>query len=297
MPGRLPDFAIIGAMKCGTSSLHEQLRARSGLFMSEPKEPNFFSDDDRWERGLDWYRGLFNAASAEQRCGESSTHYTKLPTHPHAAARIHATVPELRLVYVMRDPLERIASQYIHEWSQREVREPFEEAVRIHERFVSYSCYGRQLKPYLDSFGTDRVLLVAFERMLAAPDEELARVCRFVGDTSPEPVRWGREGGVRNRSDERLRRDPIRERILGHPVGRALVRLAPKAARGRVKRLWQLGERPELAGELRAEVAASIDADLRALGAGLGRELDCAGWREQVSREPLAWAVRARGAP
>jgi len=295
MAGRLPDFAIIGAMKCGTSTLHEQLRARPGLFMSEPKEPNFFSDDDQWERGLGWYRGLFDAASTQQRCGESSTHYTKLPTHPQAAARMHATVPELKLVYLVRDPLERIASQYIHEWSQREVREPFGEAVRIHERFVSYSCYALQLQPYLEYYGADRVLLVSFERMLAEPEEELARVCRFIGDTSPEPVRWSRDVGARNRSQERLRRDPVRESILGHPLGRALVRLVPRAARGRAKQLWQLGERPELTGELRAQVAARIDADLRALGAGLGRDLDCSGWREQVASGPLEWAARARG--
>ncbi|HTO70120.1 MAG TPA: sulfotransferase, partial [Myxococcota bacterium] len=79
---RLPDFAIIGAMKCGTSTLHEQLALRSGFFMSRPKEPNFFSDDDQYARGVGWYAGLFAGAAPGQLCGESSTHYTKLPTYP-----------------------------------------------------------------------------------------------------------------------------------------------------------------------------------------------------------------------
>ena len=61
---RLPDFIIIGAMKCGTSSLHEQLALRPGIFMSRPKEPNFFSDGSNFERGLDWYGALFSEACA-----------------------------------------------------------------------------------------------------------------------------------------------------------------------------------------------------------------------------------------
>ena len=56
---RLPDFIVMGAMKCATSTLHEQLAAQPGFFMSKPKEPNFFSDDEIYARGLDWYRSLF----------------------------------------------------------------------------------------------------------------------------------------------------------------------------------------------------------------------------------------------
>lgn len=294
MPARLPDFAIIGAMKCGTSTLHEQLRRRPGLFMSDPKEPNFFSDEANWARGLDWYQGLFAAAREGQRCGESSTHYTKLPTHPHAAERMAATAPGLRLVYVMRDPLERIASQYIHEWSQREVDEPFEEAVRLHERFVAYSCYDRQLEPYLAAYGPERVLPVAFERMLAAPDAELSRVCRFVGDPDPERARWSLDVGARNRSEERLRRDTLREGVLAHPLGRRLARVVPVAARQQLKRLWRLPERPVLRGALRDDVAARVDADLVRLGEKLGRRLDCEGWRQQVAGAPLEWAAAGR---
>ena len=83
-----PDFIIIGAMKCATSTLHEQLALQPGFFMSTPKEPNFFSDDDCFARGLDWYRGLFAEAPEGSIRGESSTHYTKLPTHPRTVERL-----------------------------------------------------------------------------------------------------------------------------------------------------------------------------------------------------------------
>ncbi len=78
---RLPDFIIIGAMKSATSTLHNQLSAQPGIFMSTPKEPNFFSDDDIYNQGLSWYSGLFSDANARDICGESSTHYTKLPDY------------------------------------------------------------------------------------------------------------------------------------------------------------------------------------------------------------------------
>ena len=64
-----PDFMIIGAMKSATSTLHEQLAANPGFFMSRPKEPNFFSDDAVWARGLDWYSALFASAPPMSQSG------------------------------------------------------------------------------------------------------------------------------------------------------------------------------------------------------------------------------------
>ncbi len=79
---RLPDFIIIGAMKSATTTLHGLLASQPGVFMSTPKEPCFFSDDEVWARGVGWYASLFEAAPAGALLGESSTHYTKLPTYP-----------------------------------------------------------------------------------------------------------------------------------------------------------------------------------------------------------------------
>ncbi len=83
-----PNFIIIGAMKSATSTLHNQLAAQPGIFMSTPKEPNFFSDDTVYAQGLAWYHGLFSEAAETDLCGESSTHYTKLPDYPHTIERL-----------------------------------------------------------------------------------------------------------------------------------------------------------------------------------------------------------------
>lgn len=287
--GRLPDFVIIGAMKCGTSTLHEQLALRSGLHMSSPKEPNFFSDEDRYARGLDWYRDCFAGASPGQLCGESSTHYTKWPTLPRAPERLWRHVPEARLVYVMRDPLERIVSQYIHEWSRREVRGRFEEVLLQEERFTAYSSYARQLEPYLERFGSERILLVAFERMWAEPDAQLARICRFIGDPSPEPCRWTEALPAQNVSSRRLRRSPLREALLQVPLLRWLKDGLPSAAREVLKRPWRMVERPEISDALHRELEARIDPDLARLGGWLGRSLSCRDWRCEAQRAELDW--------
>jgi len=286
---RLPDFAIIGAMKCGTSTLHEQLALRSTFFMSRPKEPNFFSDDPQYARGRAWYEGLFAGAREGQLCGESSTHYTKLPTYPHAAERMHALVPKARLVYVMRDPVERVVSQYLHEWSTREFEGSLEEAIVGEQRFVAYSSYTRQLEPYVERFGAASILLVAFERMLAYPDEELARVCRFLGESSATPIVWRHDLAPQNVSSERMRASALRDALLRVPLVRWLKDRTPAALRERAKRLWRYEARPELGPALRAHLEARLDPDVARLGDWLGLELSCAGWKSQVLRHPMDW--------
>jgi len=274
-------------MKCGTSTLHEQLARRSGFHMSRPKEPNYFSDEAEFARGVDWYASLFAGAADGQLCGESSTHYTKLPTYPRAAERMHALLPKAKLVYVMRDPVERVVSQYLHEWSTRETEGSLEESLAKHERFVAYSCYARQLAPYLERFGAANVLPVFFERMVAYPNDELARVCRFLGDPSPEPVSWVEEVAQQNVSSERMRASPLREALLGVPAVRWMKDLLPASVRERVKSLWRYEGRPELSDATRRAVEAEIDADLARLSQWLGARLTCRDWQKRVLAEPL----------
>ena len=293
MSQRWPDFVIIGAMKSGTTTLHQQLARRPGLFMSQLKEPNFFSDDDRYQLGTDWYCDLFRDAEPHQRCGESSTHYTKQPTYPNAIKRMREHLPDARLVYMVRDPLERLVSQYIHEWTECLVDRPIGAVVPGAHRYLAYSCYARQLAPYLEAFGPERVLLVFFERVVAFPNEELARICRFVGDPTPGPVVWDPLPPT-NVSADRMRRSALRENLMTIPCVRMGVRrLLPQRARDRIKDLWRMRRRPELRARLRARLQLEIDADLRRLGRWLGVELDCERWHERALEPTPDWTSHA----
>ena len=277
-----PNFVIMGAMKCATTTLHDQLSLQPGVFMTALKEPLFFSNDEVYARGLDWYLDLFSAAKPGDICGESSTHYTKLPTYPHAIARLQQQVPDVKLIYMMRDPLERLVSHYMHEWSQREVSGSLSQAIKQYPELYQYGLYSMQLRPYLEAFGPDRVLPVFFERIKLDPQAELARIGRFIG--LAQPTVWQTDRAHRHSSRDRLRKSPLRDAIVHAPLLREIRQnLVPKSVRRWVRGLWQMQERPELSKSDRAWLAAQIDPDLAVLGEWLGIEaLSCQTFADKV---------------
>lgn len=293
---RLPEFVIIGAMKCGTSTLHEQLERQPACFMSRPKEPNFFSDEAQYRKGIEWYASLFAGAPAGAVCGESSTHYTKLPTYPRCAARLHEHLPGARLVYMMRDPVDRIVSQYIHEWSERVIDKdcPIDEAISAHPNLLEYSRYAMQLRPYVEMFGFDAILPVFFERLLNDPNTELERIMAHIGCSGP--ARWTDEEAS-NVSMQRQRRHPALNTILDVRLLQLLRRtLLPEALRARIRARWTMGERPRLSAESIAWLHERLDSEVHTLGGWLGLEnLSCRTFKEQVRRgRAPEWAREAR---
>src|ERR1700761_4316974 len=97
--GALPNLIIIGAAKCGTTSLHNYLDLHPEVQMSEPKELEFFVDDGNWAKGLAWYRTHFDPAARIR--GESSTRYTRDHNPSYVAERIQETVGDLKVVYMV----------------------------------------------------------------------------------------------------------------------------------------------------------------------------------------------------
>ena len=244
----LPDFVIIGAMKCGTSTLHAQLAAQDGFFMSEPKEPNFFSNDEIYAKGETWYRGLFAKAPAGAIKGESSTHYTKLPTYPKTVERLSRLIPDAKFIYLMRDPVERLVSHYIHEWSQGVITCTIDEAIEKRPELVAYSRYAYQLQPWIERFGESRILPVAFEKVTAEPDAELKRIAAFLG--AKGEVKWREDLEAQNVSSERIRKFPGYSLIVDNPVATVFRRaLVPRALRDRVKANFQMRARPGLSAD------------------------------------------------
>lgn len=288
---RLPDFIIIGAMKCATSTLHEQLARQPGILMSEPKEPNFFSDDGQYARGMGWYESLFAAAPSEEGslCGESSTHYAKLPTYPRTIERLLAHLPRtVRFVYVMRHPVDRLVSQYIHEWTQRVIDAPIDQAIERHLELVDYGRYAMQLKPFIEAWGRERILPVFFDRLTDHPQEELERVCRFIGHPG-RPV-WDDSLSEQNVSSQRLRKSAWRDAVINLPGAKALRRaLVPRSIRDRIKSFWMMRRRPELSPESRLRLEQVFDADLAELGRWLDLPLSCANFKSLTKDQPREW--------
>lgn len=244
---RLPNFIIIGMMKSGTSSLHHWLGQQPECSPVSMKEPDFFSSDRRWERGLPWYTSLFAGVPEDKIFGEASTSYSKPATHIQAARRMAATVPRVRLVYVLRHPVERLRSHYRHELCRSREQRPLIRALSAPGNdYVEMSKYYSCLTPYISAFPREQICVVRFEDLVseAAPGwtavlEHLGlearpspRMPHNVTATKPHftrPMLWMWSSGYYQRSVRKLPR-PVRR------AGRSLlVRSGPHE----VKRLDQ----------------------------------------------------------
>ena len=190
---REPNLFLVGSMRSGTTALHELLSSHGQIFMSEFKEPAYFTDpaelaaDSRivFEAGysgnLRSYLSLFDAATDEIYVGESSTHYTKLPRITGVADRIYATTPDARILYLVRDPVDRTVSHYRFAVKRKTERRGMLHALRDNPFYVSVSNYALQLRQYLETFGDDQVRVVVLEELIAKPDHVLNQLTAWLG--------------------------------------------------------------------------------------------------------------------
>jgi hypothetical protein len=107
--GRLPDFLGVEAQKSGTTSLHRLLAGHPQIFLPAENELKYFSK--RYGEGVEWYAARYASAGRQQFCGEITPYYL---FHPEAPQRIYALLPRIRIIVLLRDPVERALSQFFH---------------------------------------------------------------------------------------------------------------------------------------------------------------------------------------
>lgn len=176
-----PNLFIIGAMKSGTSSLHRYLGSHPEIFMSSPKEPMFFSRDVTSSEEVDAYLELFETDRHVKYLGESSTSYTKVPRFAGAAERIYAFNPDARLIYIMRDPVERTISQYWHMVRNHGERRPILRAIRQTPEYTQISYYAMQIKQYLAVWKPENLYILTLEEMKRDLNGTLQEIFKWLG--------------------------------------------------------------------------------------------------------------------
>ncbi len=182
-PNRLPDFLIVGAMKSATTGLFMDLCQHPQMFFTNTKEPHCLCEDRvLTEEGLREYAQHYDSAKADQFVCDASTSYSKLPDYDGVVSRAQKVLPEgFKVIYMVRHPIKRIASQYHHELQAGLVGKDIDEVVRANPRFVNYSRYGYQLRPWIEAIGLDRVHVVRFEDYKKNRQEVVQSVCEFLG--------------------------------------------------------------------------------------------------------------------
>lgn len=307
----LPNFMIIGAMNAGTTSLYRYLRDHPQVFMSTPKELCFFMEDGNWGQGRSWYEGHFEAASDFPAIGEASVGYTMHPVFGGVAARIAELIPHLKLIYMVRHPIERMRTQYLHyrfpdkiklrvgssgdspddprrgTFSDPAVaaalncgqdRRPIGRALLESPLYLNTSLYAMQIEEYLEHFPRSQLLVVQSERLRDDRQTALRRIYRFLGiDERPLSPRAAQEF---NRTA--TRRVPRGSILAMHRISglRRLTRLVPVGVKQQMLRGGLSREvdivKSRIPDDVQRRLEDLLREDVRRLRSYIGEDFD--GW-------------------
>jgi hypothetical protein len=170
----MPNLFIVGCMKAGTTALHAYLDQHPDVFMCDPKEPGYFAEPDPTQKTRARYEAMFADGAACRYRGESSTKYTKAPVFDGVPKRIHEACPDARIIYIVRDPVSRIVSQYLFDRRVHGETLPLCSAVARNPRYKAFGDYAVQIEPYQALFG--EVLILQNEELSQKPQLVMDKV-------------------------------------------------------------------------------------------------------------------------
>lgn len=248
--GRLPDFVIAGTQKGGTTSLHHALAMHSEIFFPAKQELHFFDHDEEYAKGAEQYRAHFSSARPKQLIGQTSPLYMYEPA---VADRMFGLIPNVKLIFILRDPVARAYSHYWHSVRFGFESMGFEDALagendRIMEgalsrrnfSYVDRGRYAGQLDRFETLYGSSKMLVVTLDQLKASQASVLDRCLRFIGvdpnsadptnsTNSTNDIRYNTAKRPRIRRVQQLR--PALVRIAGRQAGSALDRVNLRTAK------------------------------------------------------------------
>jgi hypothetical protein len=210
--GPLPSFLIIGAGKSGTTYLYDRLTEHPLIYRGLVKEPHFFRDN--YERGILWYRAHFFSPRWNSKPGAITGEASGAMFYPHAPARVKDVLGDVKLIAILRNPIERAYSHYLHEVRLGFESLSFEEAIEAeqerlqgerervlsdqaylssawrHHAYVSKGLYWKALEGWLRHFRREDLLLIKSEDFYATPTETLRKMTAALGLSDWQPAAY-----------------------------------------------------------------------------------------------------------
>lgn len=175
-----PHFILIGAMKSGTTSLFRYVASHPDVSPSSIKETDFFTTERYFRRGGEWYRSLFRGTGAI--AFEASPNYAKRHLFSGVPARMHSVLPHAHLGYVLRDPIDRAVSHYVHNRSTGRESRTFSESIRDPASpYIQTGKYFYQLEAFLECYHPKQILLLDADRLRRETARSVNDIFRFLG--------------------------------------------------------------------------------------------------------------------
>lgn len=291
----LPTFLVIGAARSGTTSLFAYLRQHPEIFVSEPKESNFFAYQDKLLEckgpgadyinnsvtTLDEYKKLFKGSDSFKAVGEVCPLYLYEPDAPE---NIHKLIPNAKLIAILRNPLEQAFSHFLY--AKRQALEPLDDFAKALEQesdrikkgwqpvfaYSQFPQYASQLKRFYALFPRDQIRIYLYEDYERDPAAILRNICQFIGadeNFAIDTTTRLNAGGVPKSS---LIQDLVMKPYL---VTRLVGMFLPERFKEWVREVVSDNNlsRPEFPEKARERLKASLEPDIRELQSLIGRDL------------------------
>ena len=274
----LPTFIIGGAQKAGTTALHAMLSQHPAIWMpSNPQETHFFDLEENYGMGVDWYKQQFFHAPNGRVVGQTSPLYLFLAKVPD---RIATILPNVKLIFILRNPIDRAYSHYWHSWKKNREYLSFSAALKAEEKrltrsfchlrnysYITRGKYFDQLCRYFDRFTSDQIHIIIYEEMKADPWKKLQETFDFLGVERFPGIDFRKKVNVTVIPRSRLLQRILVNRLTSHSRLRFVrqINAALNIRKGY----------PSMSAEIRERLVETFAEDNQKLGKLLGKNLSC----------------------
>lgn len=171
----LPNFLCIGAQRAGTTWLYHNLKQHPEIFLPDVKELRFFNYN--YDNGLEKYQSYFTEIADEKAYGEITPDYYR---QPEALKRIAKDLPDVKLIFIMRNPIERAFSHYELLRGSGVTKQSFKTAYLEKQKLIDYGKYGQHIKFILDNFNRENLLILDYDLLVNNSQLFLKQIFTFL---------------------------------------------------------------------------------------------------------------------